>query len=285
MKTLITLASIALLSFSIGCDAKVKNIPAGYVGKLLTPTGWDKKILEAGQVDIGATDSDNRGNQLVLLEATSSTMKECFSASGSEADKQDHRVMLKGGTPVAVDIYVQVSVPSDPELRNAIFAMVTPDKMTGENNDGRVSAIYLGNVYTRFAQMSIRGKVREIFSQYEDYNDIMKHYPEVNAKVAVMVAEVFKTNKVPLELVSGQISNVKPDETVWAANNKMASADAEVSAITKVGDALKRNPGYIEAKKWDTIRELGEKGNPNLHITMIESGKQNVGFTVPVGDK
>lgn len=262
--------------FTIGCDEQIKNIPSGYVGKLLTPTGWDSKILEAGQVDIGQTDSAGRGNTLVLLEATSATMKEQFMATDSNGDKQDHRVMLKKGTPVAVDIYVQVAVPTDPKLRNAVFALVTPK---GVANETRVQAIYLGDVYGRFAQMSIRGKTREIFAKYDDYADVMRNYAKVNAEVATMVAKVFEENKVPLELVSGQISNVKPDETVWAANNKMAAADAEVSAIEKVGKAMRENPGYLQFKKWETIEKVAGRNN----LTIIVGGKEDVNYTVPIG--
>lgn len=279
-----TLKRIALALFScfaallmVSCE-DVKNIPPGYVGKLLTPTGWDDKVLEAGQVDIGELDSNKRGNTLVLLEATSVTVKETFGSADSNKDQQDHRVMLKKGTPVATDIYVQVMVPTDPKLRNAVFAMITPDDKEGEP---RIKAIYLGNVYARFAQMSVRGKVREIFARYDDYSDIMRNYAKVNAEVATMVAEVFKQNKVPLELVSAQISNVKPDETVWAANNKMASADAEVAAIEKVGKAMRENPGYLQFKKWETIEKVAGRNN----LTIIIGGKEDVNYTVPVGNK
>src|ERR1035437_6541689 len=54
--------SLFALLFAIlftGCNNYV-NIPAGFIGKILTPTGWTKGIIEAGQVDLGTPSDDNQ---------------------------------------------------------------------------------------------------------------------------------------------------------------------------------------------------------------------------------
>ena len=53
-----SLLIVAVVGLLIGCTNDFRNIPAGFVAKKLTPSGWDKGILEAGQVDIGTKNSD-----------------------------------------------------------------------------------------------------------------------------------------------------------------------------------------------------------------------------------
>jgi hypothetical protein len=153
---------ILVMLFSVvisGCT-QIENIPAGYVAKMLTPTGWDEKIYEAGQVDIGQTTNNGQGNTLVLLEASSVMIKESFKEEGE--DGQDHRVKTLTES-LAVDAYVNVILPDDPKIRNSIFALVTPAATKGSD---RVKVITLEMVYRQFAQMDVRSKTRSIFSKY-----------------------------------------------------------------------------------------------------------------------
>jgi hypothetical protein len=270
--------AFALMSMGLtGCGAKVKNVPPGYVAKMLTTTGWSDKYYEAGQVDIGETDTQGRGNSLVLLEATSMTIKESFGKPSQENGNEDHRVITKTKNPLAVDIYVQVMAPDDKKMRDSIFAQVTP---VPEKDEERVSKITLQQIYTQFAQMTIRGKTRQIFSGYKDYDEIMANYDQVSKVVSGMIADTFAENKVPLKLISGQLSNVKADETVWAAENQKAAAAAQVSVIDQIGAAMRNNPAYLEKYKWDVLKEVA--GKQNLTI-IVDAGKGGgVSYTLPV---
>ncbi len=154
-------AALAAISVLSGCG-NVVDIPAGHVGKVLATTGWEKGIHEAGQVDIGTKGNSGECNNLVICEATSVTIKESF-GKGTAKDGEDHRIITKNKVPLTVDWYVQVMLPDDLKTRDSIFATVTPVIMP--NTDGRVSKITLNDVYSRFAQMTIRGKMREIFSR------------------------------------------------------------------------------------------------------------------------
>src|SRR3990172_8501607 len=133
MKTLL-IGSLALLLLT-GCNA-VYDIPPGYVGKTLPPTGWSDDILEAGQINLGKVHGDGTSTSLVLLESTTTTVKEQFMGADESEDKQDHRVRTKNGMPLIVDIYVQIAIPTDKKTRNEIFTVVTPEK-----TDPRVSTI------------------------------------------------------------------------------------------------------------------------------------------------
>jgi len=276
-KRIVLILTLALICLGLTGCSKIENVPPGYVGKLLTPTGWEDKYYEAGQVDIGDTDSEGRGNSLVLLEATSVTIKESFAKPGPENGNEDHRVITKTKNPLAVDIYVQVMVPDDKKMRDSIFAQVTPIPLKDHD---RVSTITLEQVYKQFAQMTIRGKTRQIFAGYDNYDQIMANYDQVSKVVAGMIAQTFIENKVPLKLVMGQLSNVKADETVWTAENQKASAAAQVSVIEQIGDAIRRNPGYIEKYKWDVLKEIA--GRQNLTI-IVNSGGHDGGmsYTLP----
>jgi len=130
--------------------------------------------------------------------------------------------------------------------------------------------------------MIIRGNTRGMFAKYADYPTVMANYNKLNAEIGLMVADVFKVNNAPLAMNSCQLSNVKPDQTVWEANNRQASAEAEVASINKVGDAMRNNPGYLKFKELETLNEIAKSGKvQNFSIIMNQSGK-DVQYTTPV---
>jgi len=256
--------------------SNVKEIPAGFVGRVLTPTGWENDIREAGQVDLGQSNANGTYNTLVLLEATSTLVKEQFMAPdavGNE-DKQDHRVLTRKGTPLAVDVYIRAVIPGgNPDAdkqRNNVFALVTPRDGKG---DALVRYITVEDVYNRFARMDVRSKVRAIFAGYDDYQAVYSDYQAVNDKISAMVTETFVANGVPLDLQNVSLSNVKPDETLWAAQNQSASALAKVSAINQIGAALRANPEYVTFMKWESLERIAETGSKSGTNTLIITGE------------
>lgn len=242
---------LSLMLF-VGCS-DFRNIPAGYVGKKLTPSGWDKGILEAGQIDIGAKHSDGTYTSLVLLEATSVSVKESFGMA-IDASGEDHRILI-GKTPVSVDVYVRMTVPQDPERRNALFAQITPQNTT----EDRVSVITVGKVYGQFAQMDIRSGIRAILQQETDVYKVIADLGKFNDKLGNMAIQMFERSGVPLDVQNVTLSNVKMDASVWEAENQKAAALAQVEAITKVGSALRANPEYGLFKKYDTYEKIKDK--------------------------
>jgi len=273
---LILVAILPLLSLT-GCNNDIRSVPPGYIGKMLTPTGWENQIHEAGQLDIGVQGWDGRSNQLVICEATSVTIKESFGKPTKEVS-EDHRIIGKDKVPFSVDMYVQVMVPDEKKLRDSIFAQVTPKPLQG--GDGRVSRITLSDIYIRFAQMTIRGKAREIFTEYQGYQDVMGQYNLVSKRIAGMIAETFEENKVPLKLLAGQLSNVKADETVWAAENQKAAATAQVEVIDKIGVAMRNNPAYLEKYKWDVLKEIAGKQSLTIIVNSGGDGGR-MSYTLP----
>jgi len=260
---------------AISACSEFREVPAGYVGKVLTPTGWQQQVVTAGQIDLGEKASNGSYNVLVLLESSTKTIEEQFKENDPK-DNQDHRVMTASRVPLAVDVYVQVGVPADPSnaedkrMMESIFAQVTPAEV---KNDARVRIITLNDIYERFAAPTIRGKTRSIFAKYKDDEAIFANYDEVNREVAKMVADTFTQGKVPLKLLLAQISNVKVDKAVWQAQAIKATADAQVYSIEHVGEALRKNPQYQSIVKYDALKEIAKTGSASgVNTIIIESG-------------
>ncbi len=261
---------IALFAVILGlasCTNDYRDVPAGYVGKLLTPTGFSNHIYEAGQVDIGITESGGKGNSLVLLESTTRLIKERFAKGATESD--DHRITpKKRGIRLTVDVYVNVAVPEDVKERDSIFAQITPKPKTDVGKD-RVSIITLEDVYSQLAQDSIRGKTRVIFASYEDDADVNQHRKKISDEIAAMVDSTFKENHVPLRLVSVQLSNATGDQDAWKTDALEVAADSEVRQIEKIGEAIRQNPGYLEYLKYKTMADIAATGSKNGTNTII----------------
>lgn len=227
------------------------------------PTGWDKTILEAGQVDIGIKNNDGTYTSLVILEATSLSIKESFGQSKDGGE--DHRILI-GKTPVTVDVYVRMMVPQEKEKRNAIFAQITPES-TGD----RISKITVQKIYSQFAQMDVRSGIREVLQKQTEVSYVTTHLDEFNDKLGAMAIKMFERSGVPLVVQNVTLSNVKMDQTVWEAENQKAAALAQVEAINKIGAALRANPEYGLFKKYETYEKIKDKigsftiieGNPN----------------------
>lgn len=256
LKSILTVALVFAAMLFVGCSNVIKDIPAGYVGKKLMPTGWDKTILEAGQVDLGDQNSNGTYTKLVLLEATSISIKESFAPQGEE----DHRIII-GKTPVAVDVYIRLMIPTDIQRRNAIFSQITPKRL-----DDYVSSISIGQIYNQFAKVDIRSGVRAILQKQDSVDYILKHMDKFSTDLGAMAIKRFQDNGVPLDVQNVQLSNVKVDQTVWAAENQKAAALSQVEAINKIGEALRKNPEYIAFRKYDTYEKIKDKiGSFNIY--------------------
>lgn len=266
-------AAVTLTAGLIGCGMMpdIRGIPAGHVGRVLTPSGWDAKIMESGQVDLKQKDTSGRYSVLVLLEATTTTVKEGFLQKG--ADGEDHRVLTRNGTPLTMDFYVRCMLPDDAEARNGIFVQITPDAV---KDDTRVQSISIEKVYAHFARMDVRGGARAIIARYTSYDDVVQNLEKINTEIELMVVETFKKNGVPLKVQNARISNIKPDERVYASQNELSSASAKVAAIEQIGEALRRNPQYTSYMRWEALKEMSGKGT----TIIVNEGGQPIATTV-----
>lgn len=256
---------IAMLALLVGCEYWVE-VPAGYIGKIITPKGWADEVHESGSEDIGEPVGNEPASRMVLLEVTSNTVKESFSAGvvGKSGQKsEDHRIMI-GNAPIAVDVRIRVMVPEKQAVRDDIYTQVTPRNTRTK----RVQIITAQMIYDKFAKQDVRSGTRAILcGDYHKFEDINKDMKKANAKLYVMVQDLFKRNSVPLILQNVSISNVKPDETVWKAENQNKAAMAQVKVIREIGKELRKNPDYLTFMKWEKLSEMNAKG---VSITIID---------------
>lgn len=260
---------LAMTACSVG---NYVNIPSGYVGKILRPTGWDEDWLTAGQVDLGIANNNGSYNQLVLLQTTSETYLEAFGSIGSFTDGQDHRILTQDGVPCEVNVTLRMIVPEDNDSRDAILAQVSPKQLY--SNLSTVTGITVSDIYLKFAQSEVRSVIRATLAMYESYNAIYADYANVSDKLGEKIGVIFDKAGVPLKLMQVALSNVKPDETVWSAKNQNAAAASQVSTIQEVGKAIEANPGYLEYMKWQYLKDIAQTGT-NVTIVIGDSGDSN----------
>lgn len=147
------------------------NVPPGYMGKVLTPSGWDSRTLGPGQVDLGGVGAGGAGNSLVLLEGVTTTVREKFEEAAAKEDNVDDRVLTRDGVPLTLTVYIRLTAPPDDPGRNSVFAQMTPQAA-----EGRVSIITLQDVYDRFAKMDVRNRIRAIAASYDNYKSLYANF-------------------------------------------------------------------------------------------------------------
>jgi hypothetical protein len=232
------------------------NIPAGYIGKILTPRGWDSRIFEAGQLDLGPVGSGGIGNNLVLLENTSIAITEHFMEAVATDDKADHRVLTKDGVPLSTGVVVRVKLPDSESDHESIFKQVTPVEYAGSSS--RVQQITVEQIYKKFAMDDVRAQIRGIFAGYDNYKDVYANIDEVNEKIRTAMAKVFEGNQVPLTLQNAAVSNAKPDQKVWDAENEKVAAQSKADAMSIISEAIQKNPNSLTTLKWQSLQKIAE---------------------------
>lgn len=263
---------VATIFLMTGCTAtNVVSIPAGYVGKILTPTGWQGKWIEAGQVDLGKREDTGFYNQLVLLEATSVTFLEQFGPVGSYPDGQDHRILTQDGVPIEVNVTVRMCIPEEEDIRDTILAQITPKPVSGQKD---VSSISVQDIYLKFSQAEVRSTIRALFAVYQSYEAVYADYANISTELGRRIGVVFTDGKVPLRVTQVSLSNVKPDSTLWSAKNQQAAATSQVDTITNIGETIEAYPRYIEYMKWEYLLKIAQTGQN----TVIVVGDQGSGL-------
>ena len=247
-----------------GCFS-VYTVPSGHIGKILTPSGFEKDVIPSSQVNLGTTGCNQQQSRLVILESTTITILEKFRDAASSDDANDHRIMTADGVPTVVDMYVRVALPDDTSIVNNIFLTVTPE----ETKQSLVSLITLKNIYTRFVEMDTRNRVRAIISTYPNFQSIIDNYKKVNKEVAEAIIQAFKDNNVPLKLQDAQLSQVLPDPQVWDSEVKKKSAEALQGQIAAIGETIAANPSYLEYLKWQALQNIAAAGSASGVNTII----------------
>ncbi|HEY4501692.1 MAG TPA: hypothetical protein VJJ20_01320 [Candidatus Paceibacterota bacterium] len=302
--SLAAVVGIAVAVLASGCSnaAEPRAIPPDMIGMILTPTGFDGKIYESGQVDIGTTGwFANWGNKLVLLQRGGFAIKEQFVQNdpNNDKDREDHRCIVgPKREPMSLDVRLLFAMPdhTKPAGKEAILRMGVlgkPVEAKKEQYGGdRVLVLDAGSVYFQQVQQQVRGKIRDVCLGYESvdavFDAIAKNgTPEgFTDKMKKTVGTILAENNSPLFLVTAIASNVKPDTSVISAIASGKAADKLTDAMLKIDTFIKADPTGQRAYIYKLMMmqamtaKTGEKGGNNTFF-MTDIGVPS-GIPIPV---
>ena len=281
-------AAVVALAINFGGSAfaaEPRAIPPDMIGMILTPTGFDGKIYESGQVDIGAKGwFADWGNKLVLLQRGGFAIKEQFVQNdpNNDKDREDHRCIVgPKREPMSLDVRLLFAMPdhTKPAGKEAILRMgvlgkpvtAKPEQYGGN----RVLVLDAASVYFQQVQQQVRGKIRDVCLSYESvdavFDAIAKNgTPEgFTDKMKKTVGTVLAENNSPLFLVTAIASNVKPDPSVISAIASAQAADRLTEAMQKIDTFIKADSTGQRAYIYKLMMmqamttRVGERGGNN----------------------
>lgn len=293
---------IATLTGGPTFAAEPRAIPPDMIGMILTPTGFDGKIYESGQVDIGATSwFAEWGNKLVLLQRGGFAIKEQFIQNdpNNDKDREDHRCIVgPKREPMSLDVRLLFAMPdhTKPAGKEAILRMGVLGKpvtaKVEQFGGNRVLVLDAASVYFQQVQQQVRGKIRDVCLSYASvdavFDAIAKNgTPEgFTDKMKLTVGTVLSENNSPLFLVTAIASNVKHDPSVVSAIASAQAADRLINAMQTIDTFIKADPTGQRAYIYKLMMmqsmtaKVGEKGGNNTFF-MTDVGVPN-GTPIPV---
>jgi len=231
--------------------AELRAVPPNMIGLMLTPTGFDGQIYQAGQVDIGRESWGGYGNKLILLQRSGFDIKEQF-IQESPNDSEDHRCTVgPNREPMTLDVRLLFALPdyNTEQGQQAILRMGllgNPEPYAGAGGD-RVMLLDAASIYMQQVRLQVRGKIRDICLGYESVEAVYQaaenngnggFSDQVKAEVATVLAE----NNSPLLLVDAVVSNIKEDPTVVQATASLMAAEKLVEAMATIDDFISEDP-------------------------------------------
>lgn len=257
-----------------GCN-EYFSVPSNSIGMVLTPTGYDGKVLSPGQVDLGTVDSDHQGNTLVLVERNGVQEKESFAGAAANDDHEDHRCLTADGAPVTIDVRLLLALPdyTTPQGAKDLQRLLLLGRPIADKNQARTSWITASSVYRDQAQQQARGKIRQVCANYASFNALNAAFADgtLTVKVKTAVATSLTEANVPERVVDAVVSNLKPDPSVIDAISRQQAAEKQIAAIQTVTDFLDKDTtgGRREVYRMQVWQQIVEKGNSNGHNTIF----------------
>jgi len=282
--------AVAILTALGGTSSAVelRAVPPNMIGLMLTPTGFDGKIYEPGQVDIGNESWNGYGNKLILIQRSGFDIKEQFAGNDPKNpnDHEDHRCIVgPKRQPMTLDVRLLFALPdyTKQEGKNALLRMGllgNPEEIKGLT---RVLLLKAETVYFQQVQQQVRGKIRDVCLGYEDVEAVYKAIEKNGSdagftdKLSKSVGTVLADNRSPLFLVGAVASNVKPDPSVMSAIAATQAADKLVEAMTKIDQFIKDDKtgmrGYVyKMYVLQEMAKVNKNGQNNLLMTDVSGG-------------
>lgn len=251
-------AAFTLFAANTASAAETRAVPPDMIGLMLTPTGFDGKIYESGQHDIGTKGFfADWGNKLVLLQRAGFSIKEQFGQNDPKnaQDTEDHRCIVgPRREPMTLDVRLLFAMPdhTKPAGKEAILRMGTlgvPRRAdTNLYGGDRVLVLDAESVYLQQVQVQVRGKIRDVCLSYESVDAVFDAIAKNGTpdgftdKIKKAVGTVLAEYDSPLWLINAVASNVKPDPMVMQAIASAQAADELIKAMEKIDAFIKADP-------------------------------------------
>jgi regulator of protease activity HflC (stomatin/prohibitin superfamily) len=275
------LLGAGVFAFVLGARQQFADVPPTDIAMVLTPTGYEGRIYTPGQVDIGNTDSSGRGNRLVLTQRSGFEIREQFVKGDDEGkDREDHRCLTADKAPMSLDVRLLFALPDyateDGKADIARLFLLGNPQLANAEPIGRVLRLTAASVYDEQAKLQIRSEIRQICGSFANFDTAFAAFLDqsdkgLTAVIGHLVATMLVEHKVPLRLVSANISNMKPDPTVIDAIAAQQSAQKRVEAIKTITDFLGDDPAgaRLLVYKMQTLQEIVAKAGANGHNTIF----------------
>lgn len=276
--TIVMLAALAAVCLG-GCSSDFTNIPPNAVGMILTPTGYDGKVLTPGQVDIGIVNTTTgASNTLVLVQRSGTAIKESFAGPAANADHEDHRCLTGDRAPATVDVRMLLALP-EPGTKNGdadFQRLLLLGNPVADKNQKRTQWVSAESVYIDQAQQQARGRIRQTCAQYKNFEALLDAFADegpngLTHRVETAVAQTLAEAKIPLHIVNATVSNLKPDPSVTDAIAARLAAEKRKEAIQVITDFIAGDPSGSRLKVYslNVIQEIIAKGGDNGHNTIF----------------
>lgn len=232
----LTILSVALIT---GCS---QPIPPTYVGKILTPSGYQPDVIPPGRVTV------TWRNKLILVETGTKTMREPVT------------IIMQDKLTLSADVRFRVRVNStDKKVLNSMFNDIRA-------KDGVVA---LDAVYSTYGKMVVRNKTREVLSKYT-VEDVHKNYARISGEIFNAVTEAMES--APLSVSDVALGNIKYPEVVTKAVNLAKERELQIKQEeSQVKIELTKKEGEKRLAEADyQIRMIRAKATRDENRTIAE---------------
>ncbi len=272
------IAATCTVALTLGCASQ--DIPQAFKGRMFDRTGpfalfiggngFTGPVLGPGSYFTGTYD------EIRTVDCSMVTKREALTA------------LTKDGVQFGLDIYVRFAADCGDKSVTVLLATLTPDK------DESISS---NKVYETFVRPAIGEAVREVVSPFRA-NEINDKREEILALIRKRFVEIMTAREKQIVLVyEVNLSNLDFPDAMDAANTDRAvqailrdkaiaerervqaetetmtmrkqlserEGEMEAAKIDKIGEALRRNPDYLQfdlqQKMPEIYRVAGENGN------------------------
>jgi len=292
-KVLMSILVIIGIFMFTGCSKR--EVPQGYVGKILTEHGFEPEVLQPGWYTVCSPFDLNCRKKLILLQTSQGQFVE------------DVTIRMKDNMNLKVDyIRLRVKASTNPKVLNAVFNDIPAD----ENN-----VITLKKLYNTYGKLIVLRDIREVLSKYT-LDDVRLNYSRVTGEIynrikrdfttlpimlmdinigrfnypKIYNAAILEAKKKELEIKKAQaeaaiqIEKIKAQERIAKAKYNIAMQEAKRQADYNRMLGKSVTPQFLELRRLEVQQAMVEaiKNNPNVvYMPYDMMNKGNMLFQIP----